>query len=141
MDPLSIATGSAGLISLGLTACNGLITYYQDYQSRDGDLDLIEQHAESLRAIVHGLSQHIYSSLDAITADASRTHLIQQCIDACDVCITDFKILKRKYSRTRRRNLMHQFMYPFQKKKFDDLKAQMQEFRSALSSYILLLNL
>jgi ankyrin repeat domain-containing protein 50 len=38
MDPLSIASASAGLLSLGLTVCNGLLEYYSAWKGAEGDV-------------------------------------------------------------------------------------------------------
>lgn len=54
-DPLSIAVGVGGLVSLGLQATEYLIKYYNDYRHRDADLarttDLLEALLQSLRIL------------------------------------------------------------------------------------------
>jgi len=147
MDPLSLSAGAAGFISLGISVCNSLVTYCRDYRSRDNDLDLLGQHADRLHAIVRGLGHRVCPPAADFATDPSLAGSIQQCLDACDVCIRDFKALKRKYStgnngtRARGKATLRQLAYPFQKEKFESLRAEIRAFHSALSSYLLLLNL
>jgi len=144
MDPLSIAAGAAGFIALGVTACDNLVAYCRNSQSRDSDILHLEQHAEGLQAVVRGLERRMCRPSGSFTADTSLADSIQQCLDACDMCILDFKILRRKYStaedpRNHGKSVMRQTLYPFQKDQFESLRAQMLEFHSALLTYLLLL--
>ena len=38
-DPISVATGTAGLVSLGLQVSSGLITYCKAWKSYDRNID------------------------------------------------------------------------------------------------------
>lgn len=39
MDPVSIAAGTAGIVSLGLQICGGLVTYCKAWRSHDRDVE------------------------------------------------------------------------------------------------------
>ena len=47
-DPLSIAASAAGLVSLGLTVCSGLVEYYSALKDRHSDISTM---CESLEAL------------------------------------------------------------------------------------------
>ena len=47
-DPLSIAAGAAGLVSLGITVCSGLLDYYGSWKDQHADVSMMCQSLESL---------------------------------------------------------------------------------------------
>ena len=47
-DPLSIAASAAGLVSLGLTVCSGLLDYYSAWKDQPSD---VSEMCESLVAL------------------------------------------------------------------------------------------
>ena len=146
MDPLSVAAGVAGFVSLGITVCDGLMAYCRDYRSRDKDILLLGQHAERLQAVVRGIERRKCPSSGGFIADASLADSMQQCLSACDVCILDCKTIRRKYSKAEGpgrhgKSAVRQLLYPFQREQFESVRAQMREFHSALLSYLMLLNL
>ncbi|KAK2797580.1 hypothetical protein FQN51_008375 [Onygenales sp. PD_10] len=68
MDPFSITGSAVGVISLGLTVCQGLVKYYQSWKDCPDDIkamtDSIENLMESLRLIDHQLkSGHLKPDL------------------------------------------------------------------------------
>ncbi|KAJ0167662.1 hypothetical protein CTA2_1277 [Colletotrichum tanaceti] len=145
MDPFSVSSGVAGLMSLGITVCKGLNIYCHDYRSRDVDILLLGRHAERLEAFL----QLIKSRADgAVAVDHSLSNSFRECFAACDVCLQDFRTLGAKYSRLsaaqglreRGKTVVRQLQYPFQKDKFDSLRSQMEDFRSAFLSLLLLMN-
>ncbi|KAJ5807728.1 hypothetical protein N7474_008997 [Penicillium riverlandense] len=47
-DPLSIASGIAGLLSLGIQVTQSLVSFYTAYKDQDNDLAKITQHLDKL---------------------------------------------------------------------------------------------
>ncbi|TQN65544.1 hypothetical protein CSHISOI_09883, partial [Colletotrichum shisoi] len=145
MDPFSVSSGVAGLISLGITVCKGLNIYCQDYRSRDVDILLLGQHAERLEAFLQLIKSRTGG---AVVVDHSLSNSFRECFTACDVCLQDFNTLSAKYSqpsatpglRERGKTFIRQLQYSFQKDKFDGLRSQMEDFRSAFLSLLLLVN-
>ncbi|KAL0932909.1 uncharacterized protein CTRU02_211872 [Colletotrichum truncatum] len=145
MDPLSAASGVAGLLSLGITICKGLHVYCRDYQSKDDDIRLLSQDAERLESFLQMLDIRLKSGSQI---DLTLKNALDECYSACNLCMQDFKVLSTKYSRPQTiqglkqhgKAAVRHLQYPFQKDRFDVLKAQMQEFHIALSSCLLLLN-
>lgn len=58
-DPFSVASGAAGVISLGLTVFQGLITFHQGRKSKDEDVKIALQGLDSLAQVL----QHLHSVL------------------------------------------------------------------------------
>ncbi|KAK2750197.1 hypothetical protein CKAH01_17967 [Colletotrichum kahawae] len=147
MDPFSAATGVAGLISLGIELGKGLKTYYDDFQSMDEDVALHTQHADRLHTFVDMLSSRFDGHNEA---DPALFRSLQECYQACNSCLQDFGALNRKYSRDpgskpkgmrkRWEAALAHFHYPLQKKRFEDLEAEMEKFRSEISVRLQLLN-
>ena len=48
MDAFSVASTAAGLISLGITACQGLLTYYQSWKDADETVNNMYESIEAL---------------------------------------------------------------------------------------------
>ena len=48
MDPFSMTSGAAGIISLGITACQGLIDYYNNWKDYDEGIKQMLESIESL---------------------------------------------------------------------------------------------
>ena len=47
-DPLSVAASAAGIVSLGLQVCSGLLDYYQTWKDQPSD---VSQMCQSLKAL------------------------------------------------------------------------------------------
>ena len=47
-DPLSITASAAGLVSLGLTVCSGLVEYYSAWKDQHSDISTMCESCESL---------------------------------------------------------------------------------------------
>ena len=56
-DPFSVASGAAGIVSLGLTLTNGLIEYYNKYSEFDTDASNTEKSLDVLHGKFEGLSE------------------------------------------------------------------------------------
>ncbi|UQC84390.1 uncharacterized protein CLUP02_09887 [Colletotrichum lupini] len=145
MDPLSISSGVAGLVSLGLTVCKGINTFCQDYRSRDFDLINLTEHAQRLDSFLQLIQTRLQASHHI---DSALSMSLRNCFDACQGCIQEFEILAKEQTRSRGPRELKEYgkdaarhlLYPLQKAKFDRLKAEMQGFYTAMTSYLLLLN-
>ena len=58
-DPLSIAAGAAGLVSLGLTVCSGLFEYYNVWKDQHSDISAMCESLEGLSSIFELLDEKI----------------------------------------------------------------------------------
>lgn len=58
-EALSIASGIAGLLSLGIQVTQSLITFYSAYKNRDNDLAKIIRNSEGLQRIFQSLESAV----------------------------------------------------------------------------------
>ncbi|KAF7553586.1 hypothetical protein G7Z17_g3485 [Cylindrodendrum hubeiense] len=144
MDPLTAMTGAAGLASLGITICDGLLTYCRNYRARNDDLLLLGQQAERLRTFLRLLEERQQGQATGSDLKSS----INECLGACGQCLQELNNFSDKHSqqapfsslKSHGRSVIRKFQYPFQKDTFEFFRRQMHEFQFALSSQILLMN-
>ncbi|KAK1723857.1 uncharacterized protein BDZ83DRAFT_780174 [Colletotrichum acutatum] len=145
MDPLSVSSGVAGLISLGLTVCKGVNTFCQDCRSRNIDIINLKSHAQRLDSFLQLVQTRLQASHQV---DSALSASLKNCFGACQGCIQEFENLAKKQTRPPGprgfkeygKDATRHLQYPFQKTKFEKLKAEMQEFYTAMTNYLLLLN-
>lgn len=147
MDPFSIATGSAGLVSLGITICDGLLTYCRTYKSRENDLNVLGDHAGRLQMFLQAIEKRLQNGP---VADASFRATVMECFGACESCVQDAQALNGKYSqvpatpnssmRVRGKAALRKLQYPFEADRFETLRKQLNDFHSALSGLLLVMN-
>ena len=58
-DPLSIAAGAAGLVSLGLTVCSGLLDYYKAWKDQGSDVSTMYKSLEALNRMFELLEEKV----------------------------------------------------------------------------------
>jgi hypothetical protein len=56
-EPLSVASGVAGIVSLGLTACQGLLNFYNFYKAYDNDIRNTTSKIQSLTNMLEALER------------------------------------------------------------------------------------
>lgn len=147
MDPLSLATGSAGLVSLGITICDGLLTYCRSYKSRDDDLNALGDNSGRLQNYLRVIEKRLQSGP---VADASFHATVLECLSACKCCVHQVQVLNDKYSqltivpgsslKIRSKAVLRKFQYPFEADRFETLRKQLNDFHSALSGLLLVMN-
>lgn len=73
-DPLSIAAGTAGIVTLGLQVCGGLITYCKAWKSHDKSVEEALERLTSLLLTIESLDQilSVVGTNDDNTADSFR---------------------------------------------------------------------
>ncbi|KKA18219.1 hypothetical protein T310_7829 [Rasamsonia emersonii CBS 393.64] len=54
-DPFSLASGAVGIISFGLTVCQGIVTYCSSWKDRDKETSNVAKKAEGLRDTLEAL--------------------------------------------------------------------------------------
>lgn len=144
MDPFTAVTGAAGLVSLGITICDGLLTYCHNYRARSNDLLVLGQHAERLRTFLRQLEERQQGT---VTNSALKSS-INECLGACNMCLQEFGAFSDEHSqqppfsslKIHGKSVVRKLQYPFQRNMFEFFKQQMHEFQFALSSQILLMN-
>ena len=91
-DPLSITASAAGLVSLGLTVCSGLLQYYNACKDQASDISTMCQSLEALSQILKVLDQKVrHPLLDRESVDRV-TDSIVSC--AASIQVLDSKLKK-----------------------------------------------
>ena len=98
---LSVASGVAGLLSLGITTCNGIIAYYDSWKGADQTITHLFESAEGLLGtlqlldrvlaepytkedLVQRVKQHVQASEQSLRALATRLAKVRNCVDGND---------------------------------------------------------
>lgn len=145
MDPFTLATGSAGLLSTGITISHGLISYCRSYRSREENLSGLQHNAERLKTQLQLLEnrQQATSLIDQDSRD-----VMNQCISTCNKCLVELEQLSKKYTppstgsslRGKSQAFSRRLRYPFQKEKFESFRQQMHELNILLLFYLTISN-
>lgn len=146
MDPLSIGSGAAGLFSLGITICNGLIRYCSSYRSREDDIALLQANAERLRRHLEVLEgqQH---GVGLPPVSPSLQISMNECLETSRTCLAGLNRLSDKYSppstdlnQRSRSSFVRRVSFPLQKDKFDSFRRQVQHLHTTLSFQVGMMN-
>ena len=137
MDGFSIASGAAGLVSLGLTVCQGLLKFYESCKGAEEDVkrmyDSVEQVTKTLKYLQHPIHQGRFSRDVAARVEES----IQMCenglfalrkkllkiLDASQGTAGWSSKLKSQFQRT---------LYPFRESTIVKLKEICSDLQSSL---------
>lgn len=84
-DPFSVATGALGVVSLGLTVCEGLISYYSAFKGQNQYLDDLTRRTEGLKGCLSVLLQGL-PSWRASVPNAARQ--IESSVNDCKPAIS-----------------------------------------------------
>ena len=93
-DPLSITASAAGLVSLGLTVCSGLLEYYNAWKDQPSDISTMCQSLEALSQILKVLDQKVrHPLLDRESVDRVTESIVS--------CAAGIQVLDSKLKRFR----------------------------------------
>lgn len=85
-DPLSIAAGTAGLISLGIQVSKGLYDFYTACKSKDATVEKTIRRLDGLLKTLQQVNEGLQNrKLKADNVD--QRHAIEECIEGCRTCI------------------------------------------------------
>jgi hypothetical protein len=89
-DPLSIAAGIAGLLSLGIQVTQSLVDFYSVYKSQDNDIAKITQNMENIQSTFRSLEIAIHQRQSQPNAE----ELLQEVDKATQRCYEIIKELE-----------------------------------------------
>ena len=137
-DPLSVACLAAGLVSLGLQVCGGIITYVDALDCREQDIASVRQQHHSLQITL----RVVETSLSQLPRDhqeaAAAAH---DCLDVCQAKLKGLESLVAELassnspSTSRRGKIRHQskkLLYPFSRVKLEQLETRLQSANATL---------
>lgn len=138
-DPLSIASGIAGLLSLGIQVTQSLINFYTDYKDQDTDLARITRNFQDLQSIFRSLGTALQDS----RSQADAQELLQEVDDItqrCQEIIKELQIECQKFDASsstgfqgRVQVARRRVAYPFRKSTLQKLEEDVSEIRDNLS--------
>ena len=137
MEVLGIASGAAGIISLGIAVCQGLLQYYGSYKDAESDVADMYESIEALARIL----QVLLPALDNEGLDRNVVAVVEKSVLSCQQGIEKLrkKLNKAKVTPLRpgwREKTKIQFqktLYPFKENTLMKLKAIGSELRDHLS--------
>lgn len=92
-DPLSVAGGAAGVVSLGLTVCQGLLAYYRPFKSFHEEIDNVTCRIETLDGILKTLQNILLANAPVLAA--SQTEPVNTAADSIQRCKRGLQALER----------------------------------------------
>lgn len=145
-DPFSVLTGAAGILSLGITVCQGLVSYYQswhawedDVQSAVQDVEEISKFLSLLHTRIGKLSPHevdIVLQAKAVTTRARAA--VQKLQDISEKCKA---VPTANGERHKLRNFSRRSLYPFKQSTLRELRETVRQARESLESILQLLHM
>lgn len=144
-DPLSIASGVAGLISLGIQVTSFLVQFYTTYRDRDATVARIANKLESLLHTLHSLDtalqDHKFQPKERTRIESS----IQQCEQLIQELQDEYKKLREPAPTQGPRSTIKQagrrVAYPFRQSTLQKLDEDIGELRDNLAFILNVLQL
>ncbi|KAJ4324346.1 hypothetical protein N0V84_003907 [Fusarium piperis] len=140
-DPFSIASGVAGIVSLGITICSGLDTYFSAIKNQDDDLkhaleilSLLRSYVELIRPNASTLSHRYAQStglvIRALGSCESELRALKELVDNLNK-IDGSSDVARKWERSK-----SVITYPFQRKKLTQVQDQLLKATGTLGTVV-----
>ncbi|CAG8108568.1 unnamed protein product [Penicillium nalgiovense] len=138
-DPLAIASGIAGLLSLGIQVTQSLISFYATYKDQDSDLANVTQNLDNLQSIFRALTVAVDERrLHADTQDLLRE--VEKAVQKCEEIITELQSECEKFRKDSAAGLRDRVKiagrraaYPFRKSTLQKLEEDISDIRENLS--------
>jgi hypothetical protein len=138
-DPLSIASGTAGLLSLGIQVTQSLVRFYTTYKDQDIDLAKVTQNLDNLLGIFRSLN----IAIEERRSQPDTQDLLQgveKVIQKCEEIITELQNECDKFHKDSAAGLRDRVKvagrraaYPFRKSTLQKLEEDVSDIRENLS--------
>ncbi|KAF5574204.1 hypothetical protein FPCIR_13701 [Fusarium pseudocircinatum] len=145
-DPFSIATGVAGLVSLGITVCDGLHTYFSAIKDRKDDLAIVTQnlalfkfHIFAVQSSASKLGHRHSPAIDGLQLSLINCEMQLRCLESLLNELRPTEDLSLAREGWRKQRLIAR--YPFDRKKLVQLEEYLSRANTTLSSFIQALSL
>ncbi len=146
-DPLSVAAGVAGLVSLGIEVTRSLVDFYKAFKKRDSDLGDITERLVSLLDIFQCLEKTL-EDRNFQEDEQGLIKRIETSIQNCQESIQELQDECHKFSKASSSGMKdavkavgRQATYPFRRSTLQKLEEDVGEIRSNLSSALDVLQL
>jgi hypothetical protein len=147
-DPFSVAGSAVGVVSLGITVCQGLTTYYGKFKSFHGEVDDVTCRAVNLDTVLNLLLKMLVSPLasgtlsksecttiaiDIILRCRQRLQKLEKMLEQCGNSPSG-NILKSKFQ-------INRILYPFRRETIMTLVETISGLQANLDTALYMLNL
>ena len=139
MDPLSIAAGTAGFISLGIQVTGSLVQFYTSSQSRDSDVNGIIKKLDMLLEMFHVLEKALVDRKFR-PDEKDLLHTIEARLQDCKELIEELQGATEKFTKSPKAGLAEsakictrKVICPFRKSTLLKLDEDISEIRTNLS--------
>ncbi|KAJ5171628.1 NACHT nucleoside triphosphatase [Penicillium capsulatum] len=138
-DPLAIASGIAGLLSLGIQATQSLVNFYTTYKGQDTDLAKVAQNLDNLLGIFRALDIAVEERRSRVdTQDLLRE--VEKAVQKCEEIITELQSECQNFSKDTAAGLKDRVKtagrcaaYPFRKSTLQKLEEDVSDMRENIS--------
>jgi uncharacterized protein Yka (UPF0111/DUF47 family) len=145
-DPFSVASGAIGVVSMGLTVCDGLISYISAFKGQTQFLSSLSGRAEDLNKCLRLLNQAL-PALRTRTPDVARK--IEESLAECESGIVALQSKVAAFQRVQgpslRRDSLHHVsrkaIFPFKKDALVDLSGSIDSLQQNLETVLAIANL
>ncbi|EXJ60948.1 hypothetical protein A1O7_05101 [Cladophialophora yegresii CBS 114405] len=145
-DPFSVASGAVGVVSLGLTVCDGLISYFSALKGQNQFLSSLSERAEDLNKSLRLLNQAL-PPLRTRTPDVARQ--IEQSLAECESGILALQNKVAAFQRVhgpslKRYSLHHaarKAIFPFKKDALVELSGTIDSLQQNLETVLAIASL
>ena len=142
---MEVAGSAVGIASLGITVCQGLLSYYNDCKDYETDIS----GTRTSIADLHGTFVLLKENLNAGGLDDRRTAQVSSCLQSCTSGLQDLSTKLdelKKYSKPKglRQKIRAEFQksaYPFRKDTLDKLQRNVTDVRGRLNTALQILQL
>ena len=138
-DPLAIASGIAGLLSLGIQVTQSLVSFYTTHKDQDTDLAKVTRNLDNLQSIFRALDV----AVEERRSQADTRDLLQEvekAVQKCEEIITDLQSECQKFHKDSAAGLKDRVKvagrraaYPFRKSTLQKLEEDVSDIRENLS--------
>jgi hypothetical protein len=138
-DPLSIAAGIAGFLSLGIQVTQTLVDFYSVYKNQDNDVAKITQNIENLRCTFRSLKiavqqhQSQANTKELLQEVGKATHRCQEIVKELEIECQKLQTVSGTDRRCRVRDVGRRVAYPFRKSTIQKIEEDIGEIRNNLS--------
>lgn len=137
MEAFGTISAAAGLVSLGITICNGLLIYYDSYKGADETVQAMVNSVESLTKTFTILERLVSSPS---LSDDAKTRVVES-ITSCEVGISALRKKLDKIQKSSPQQRWHErswarvkgTLYPFKETTLIKLRERCYELRDNLS--------
>ncbi len=144
-DLFSVGAGLTGVISLGLTACQGLIKYYESARSQAADVEKAVKQAEDLRSTLEILEKVIK------TPQCGATNVVVHVESKIKSCEEGIRSLSTYLDKCKQEEPMGDWkeklqaqkgrlLYPFRREALKNLVQTLHDVQQGLSTALDILN-